>query len=341
MQKSNFICSSVSEEVAILSDGRITSCCVDGKGNNTFASIYEDEPASAVKKLRDFKKKLVGDINELPTCVECVRARRNYYNDFHTFNASDREVSEFISTDSMPKRLVIELTSVCNMSCSGCISGRKEVKEYRNVDNGRFLDTEVLKKWLKPFLNDLKAVRLYNYGETFLHPGAIDFCSFLTRNQPHIYVGIATNLLPLDNENKISHLVNAQPNLLLVSLHGAGRESVKKYMGPHADFDKTIELMKKIIEKRQEAGLDYPVVAWKYLLFEWNDSDKEMSKAKEILEKNKIDFLSFELANSPFASKRYVIGSKDFERLKESEFYINNVFREFKKLKLKRRARDI
>lgn len=41
--KKDFLCVRPLEEVAILCDGRITTCCIDEKGENSFAGIYDDE----------------------------------------------------------------------------------------------------------------------------------------------------------------------------------------------------------------------------------------------------------------------------------------------------------
>jgi uncharacterized Fe-S cluster-containing radical SAM superfamily enzyme len=232
--------------------------------------------------------------------------------------------------------LVIELTVACNMSCVACISGKKEINKYRNIKNGLFLDINILEKWLFADIKRIQSVRLFNYGETFLHPKAIEFCQFLTTSNPEINLIIASNILPLDDDEKIRNLIHAQPNALYVSLHGANQESVRKYMGPNADFHKAIEIMKKIVTFRIQMGYEAPMVVWKYILFNWNDSNEEMQTAMSLAEEYNIDFFGFEITSGDIASKRFYKGSEAFNELKKDNIFINDTYRTINQKQLKR-----
>ena len=332
------ICLRPLQEVAILSDGRITTCCADRKGVNTFASIYDDNfDTTFSQKFQEFKQKFAHNMINFPFCVKCFWKRRNYYNDFHKRNPAPDEVSNFLHKESIPKGLVIEMTSLCNLNCGRCISGSKRLKKYRQSP---MINVDRLERWLESGIENVKFIRLYNYGETFLHPRSFDFCSSLTRKNPLIDIDIATNLLPLNTEKKIEKIIRAQPNILVVSLHGASQNSVSKFMGPNADFERVIGIMRKIIIKRNELKLDFPVIIWKYLLLKFSDSDEEMSAAQSIREKYGIDFLGFDIALGRFASKRFYKGSKDFDNLKKSEYYIWNVAQKISTKNLKRKIID-
>jgi uncharacterized Fe-S cluster-containing radical SAM superfamily protein len=334
-KKTKIICVRPLKEVTILSDGRITTCCLDPKGLNTFASIYDENFDTTFSiKFQELKQKFVENIKNFPFCVQCIKSRKNYYNDFHKKKPSAEEISAFLDEKAIPKGLVIEMTSHCNLKCGRCLSGLKDLKEYRQKG---FIDGDTLKKWLISGINKIKNVRLYNYGETFLHPDAIDFCSFLTRENPSININIATNLILLNTDEKIEKLIKAQPNVLIVSLHGASQKSVSKFMGPNANFELALDIMRNITIKRKKLGLDFPVNIWKYLLLVFNDSDEEMFAAQSILKKYEIDFLGFDIATGPFASKRFYKGSKDFEELKKSEYYIGNLGQKIARQKLKRK----
>lgn len=329
------ICLRPLKEVVILSDGRITTCCLDPKGINTFASIYDDNfEKTFFKKFQKFKQKFVKNIDDFPFCVKCFDRNKNFYNDFYRENPSEEEISLFLDDKTIPRGLVIELTSFCNLKCLGCVSGLTIQKEYRK---GGFLDCSVLKNWIIPGIDKIKAIRLYNYGETFLHPGSLDFCLFLTSNNPLLNLSIATNILLLNTEEKREKLIEAQPNSLFVSLHGASQESCEKYMGPKTNFKLALDIMRKIILVRKKYGLDFPVIIWKYLLLIYNDSDREMTAAKSIFDKWGIDFLAFDIAAGPFASKRFFKGSKEFEELKNDEYYIRNVGERIVRQKLSRK----
>ena len=337
--KTNFICLRPIKEIVVLSDGRVTTCCLDPKGGNTFANIYQDDFNGTLTKFQQFKQRMVEN-ESFPTCATCAKARKNYYNEFHKFNPPDREIESFLAAEAIPRQLVIELTVACNMSCTACISGKKQVKKYRNTENSLFLDTQILEKWLSPYIDRVLSIRLFNYGETFLHPKAIECCDFLTASNPGIHLIIATNILPLDNKKKIKSLLQAQPNALYVSLHGANQESVRKYMGPNADFQRALEIMKKIVNQRDKMGYEIPLVVWKYLLFKWNDSDQEMQQAESLAKEYGIDFIGFEITSGDIASKRFYKGSKELEELKKNNRLINVIYRMVKQKQIKRMNRQ-
>lgn len=335
--KSKYICIRPIREIVILADGRITSCCLDPKGKNSFANIYEDDFKNTIGKFQNFKKKMVDNFENFPVCLRCVKERKNYYNFFHKLNPSEEEIESFLSVESFPKQLVIELTVICNMLCSSCISGRKKIKEYRKTENGFYLDINKLSDWMSQYIKELKTIRLFNYGETFLHPKAIEFCHFLTNSNPGINLIIATNLLPLNNEDRMRKLILTQPNVLYVSLHGATQESVCKYMGSKADFHGAINLMNKLITLRNEMKLDAPLIVWKYILFKWNDSEKEISLAKSLSKQFGIDYLGFEITNGDIASEKFYKDSKEFADLQKSEYFMQNIYQFINNKKIERK----
>jgi adenine C2-methylase RlmN of 23S rRNA A2503 and tRNA A37 len=335
--KPKFICTLPLDEIVVLSDGRITSCCIDSRGENIFADIYEEGFESTLNNFQIWKKKLVQDVNHFPTCVRCVDSRKNHYNNFHKLHPSGKEIDDFLSANAVPRRLVIEPTVACNLTCSSCISGKRGIKKFRKVEKGLFLDIEKLKQWISPYIKKINAIKLFNYGETFLHPHAIDFCGFLTQANPGINLIIATNVLPLDSEEKIKKLIQTQPNVLYVSLHGSTQETIAKYMGNKADFNRALNTMKKIVALRNHMGYDAPLVVWKYILFKWNDSEKEMNLAKSLAKEYGVDFLGFEITRANIRSEKFRMGSKYFNQLKNSEYYIRNIYgievkRKFKKV---------
>ncbi|UCH95985.1 MAG: radical SAM protein [Candidatus Aminicenantes bacterium] len=345
MEKINFICSLVSEEIVVLSDGRITTCCFDAKGQNTFSNIYEDDFEESVRKLRLFKKKLVDNPGHFPQCQRCFISRKRTsnmpYDYFLKENPSMDEIDGYLNREIVPHGLVIEVTTACNLTCIGCPTGveNRKNKQSRKLKKNMFIDMDKLKTWLSSYTKQLRRIRLFNYGEPLLHPGAIDFSSFLTRENPGIDLVIATNLLPLNKKKKIRDLVMAQPNMIVVSLHGANQESLVKYMGPQANFNLAVQIMKKLIAERNRLGLTLPVVIWKYILFAWNDSDKELNEAKSLARENNIDYLGFEITGGELASKRFHKSSKDFETLEKSELFITNIYKKISTMNIKRNTK--
>jgi MoaA/NifB/PqqE/SkfB family radical SAM enzyme len=156
---------------------------------------------------------------------------------------------------------------------------------------------------------------MYNYGESFLHPHATDFCFFLTRANPDIEVDVATNGLLLGSKEKIVQLIRSKTKILDFSLHGGSQAALEKYMGPNANFDKVLDNLKKILKVRREMNSSLPVVGWKCVLFRWNDSDEEMNQVRLLAKKIGVDFYGFDLTSGPYASTRFLINNQAWKNI--------------------------
>lgn len=319
-----FVCTLPLHETVILSDGRITSCCLDPRGDNAFANVYRHDVVRAGKRLRRFRRKLWRDPRNFPRCAQCLRLQRGEH---HRKNPTRAEREAFLETAGLPERLVIELTSCCNLDCADCPAGNGSVGEYRYGKQGRFLDVVDLARWLEGWRGPLSQVRLYNYGETFLHPDAVRFCAHLARWRPALWLEVATNMLAPATDSDIERIVRSQPNALIVSLHGADQASAARYMGPHTDFAKAMQNMQKTIRIRKELQYDFPAVIWKYLLFDWNDSETEMDRARALAAEKGIDYIGFEPAAGRGASRRFRPGSEAWARLRNSDEDVHNIVR--------------
>lgn len=343
MKKLHFICLRVLKEITLLADGRITTCCLDPEGKNTFSNIYEDDFEESLRKLRTFKEKLVQDADSFPHCVRCFISRKinaaAAYDQFLKENPTGEEIYNYLEEEIIPEALVIEVTNACNLTCIGCPTGILNLDKKGHSKTGKrlFIDMDKLKNWLAPCIKRLQRIRLFNYGEPLLHPGAIDISSFINQSNPRINLIISTNLLPLNNDEKIKNLVKAQPTMIIVSLHGSNPENTAKYMGPRSDFHRALQIMKKIIAERDRLKLTLPYVIWKYILFHWNDSDEEINEAKALKKEHNIDYLGFEITGGKLASKRFHKDSSDLKELKKTESYIINIYQKINRMEGERK----
>lgn len=286
------------EEIVILCDGRITTCCVDSTGVNTYANIYTQGAEEVLQIYKMVKQKYIEDYRQLPRCKGCVEAQL-HGKGFIKPDPSPQEVDKFVKK-SYSGRYVIELTAVCNLKCIGCIQSNNVLKKYR-IDGNLFIDVNKLIQWFNPIIQSVRNVRLYNYGETFLHPDSLDFCYYLTHHTTFgADIHVSTNGYLLDSKFKISKLLKAQLNALLFSIHGGTQESLEKYMTKAANLEKVMKIMKEILQMRDELGLFLPRIYWKCLLFEWNDSDYEMEMVRQLAEDVGVDAYYFELAVAPY-----------------------------------------
>ena len=65
-----FLCDFLNEAV-ILSDGRVTTCCLDPLALNVFGSIFEDGFRGIENKYRNVVASITEDVLSLPRCRIC------------------------------------------------------------------------------------------------------------------------------------------------------------------------------------------------------------------------------------------------------------------------------
>lgn len=321
--KSKFLCTFPKVEFVILSDGRITSCCIDAKGDNTYYSIYDNYNNNFFRNYKNFLYKFAINNHIFPVCINCYKYSKLA---FHKDNLNHYDYLDFLKINTLPTQIAIELTSKCNLTCIDCITGKNETIKYRDNNRSPYIQIDKLKEFLKPFIKNINSIRLFNYGETFLHPKSFDFINFLINENNKIHISIATNLLMLNTKNKITDIVRIQPDVLYISLHGYDQSSTEKYMGKNCDFIKTINIMKDIINYRNELKQNLPLVIWKYLLFNWNDDDEHIETAIAIAKENNIDYLGFDFAYGIHKSNKYYEGSEELNKLKNSDYWMPNIY---------------
>lgn len=142
-------------------------------------------------------------------------------------------------------------------------------------------------------------VRLYHMGETWLHPRWFEFCRFLKAANPALTLFTSTSGMLLNTDDKLRPVVDAGIDHVMFSVHGAFQASAEAYMGKTFRIDTAFAAARGLIKLRG-AHSAKPLVSWKYLLFEWNDSDEEIAAAQWLLD----DIGCNEISTSRFRVKR-------------------------------------
>jgi hypothetical protein len=155
----------------------------------------------------------------------------------------------------------------------------------------------------------------FNYGEPFLHPQALEMIEYVKKNYPHIYLYTSTNGLMLDQE-KIFRLVQAGLDEITFSVDGADQKTYARYR-QGGDFAKVLGIMAQMVREKKQSGREVPFINWRYILFKWNDSAWQLSKARRLAKKIGVDRLTWEITNHPAAavSKKYQIGTPAWKRI--------------------------
>ncbi len=159
-----------------------------------------------------------------------------------------QELKEGLTTlSSKPRRLVLELTNVCNFNCITCGRSSKPSSQH-------FLDMKDLAA-LTPFFPYLEEVTLFGWGEGTLHPQFTDIVDLFSKNSTRIY--FVTNGSTL---NQLQDLIINTPSLIMgISLDGFTAKTNDR-IRQGSDFNKIIYDLQNIVRIKKERHLSSPYI---------------------------------------------------------------------------------
>lgn len=253
--------------LVILSDGEVTTCCYDPRGNNRLGSVYERDISELWNhRIRAFL--LSGDLYDLTQCRECIGTMRAPV----LSNKGERlEWQRFAYR--YPKVIQVEIMARCNYGC--CDSN--EMYRYRR--NGATKpDLDVIFENIRSFLPNVEQLNLFNVGEPLLHDGLCAFIRKCRAVSDTLSLRLCTNGSLLDE--KVSEcLVREKVDTVCVSIHGGpGTDNMLKYSKYGADYETVMANIKRLTGMRARYDSGLPSVEVKTILFSWNDSDELMNR---------------------------------------------------------------
>lgn len=179
-----------------------------------------------------------------------------------------------------PMKLVIDPTTICNLKCEFCPTGRNA--EGRTKMRMPF---KLYKKILDEVGNYLVNISLYNWGEPLLNKDIFGMIRYA--KEYGIKVTISSNLNYF-SDKICKELVDSGLDWLIVSLDGASQKTAVKYQ-KGVDYLKTIENISKIIEYKKKKNSKTPYVRWRFIVNKYNEN--EIKEAEEIRKTLGIDEL--------------------------------------------------
>jgi MoaA/NifB/PqqE/SkfB family radical SAM enzyme len=302
-----FYCTWPWETVVLMSDGTVVCGCADPfkkrpAGNAALQSISEIWNGRVFRELRrGFHT------NNPHLCTHC--------NLIQVVPESGPKPPEDLALSYLPRRLFVEPCISCNLSClEACCNHENGIHFTRH---NRLLDYDLYTRVIDEIGSTLFRVDFFNYGETFIHPKAVDMISYAKSRYPHIYFFCSTNGLLLNTEEKLQRLVRSGIDELTFSIDGAKQDSYQIYRRG-GDFNKVFQIMKRLVEVKKEQESETPFINWRYILFRWNDSDEEMNLARQMAAEIDIDKLCWEITDHPenSASERFIEGKPEYERIR-------------------------
>ncbi|SES38192.1 radical SAM protein [Rhizobium sp. NFR03] len=192
--------------------------------------------------------------------------------------------------------LLVEPTLACELSCACCI--RKSIIGKGRTEDG--LDVEVFRRFIKSAALEkyrMNQVHYIGWGEPLLHPRFRELVDIAYESFPTT-IQMATTTGNVDFRTSVG---DGRFDHIVLSCDGTTPESYERYR-KGGNFDVA---MKFAADAKTYGHRDLRI-EWKYILFDFNDSDEEILHAQRMADQAGVDKLLFILTNSKWKSERFM-----------------------------------
>lgn len=288
-----FTCDWIFNQLVVLSDGKVVCGCADPYGERPLGhidkqSLYDIWTGDLVKDIRR-------GLNQGHACFCHPCGLKRPLKEGEPVPQAPEDLS-------ILPRIFLEPTVLCNLSCFKAVchpkSGILQSRTQKSMSFGQFqtIIDEVGPKLVR--------LDLFNYGDPFVHPQAVDMIEYIKKKYPHIYLYISTNGLMLDDD-KINRIIRAGLDEITFSVDGPDQETYQRYRkgGNLADV---LSIMSTLVQQRNLSNRELPFINWRYILFNWNSSKAHMNKTRKLAAKigsSGVDRLSWEITDHPLEAK--------------------------------------
>lgn len=237
--------------------------------SQTFEEIYAGEIAAR------FRRELAARRYPTNLCHKCYGLRWVPQKKAHLYQERCSPPSNMIG---------FENNVTCNLRCCNWRDVAQTRSQVRiTLDDARKV-AEIIKKY------EIKKVMLYNWGEPFLSPAVHEEFRILRSENPAVHLEVSTNGLLLSSDDKRDAALLLDH--VLFSIHGSSQETVAPYM-QGGDFERAYANMVDLVRYRNYRERTRPIIEWKYIVFNWNDSEEEIHRAVDLARAGGVDYLSF------------------------------------------------
>lgn len=197
--------------------------------------------------------------------------------------------------------LHVEPSYLCHLSCPQCISAAARkglVEPPYNMPPEVF--QALLVQLKRDGIQDIRIVHFEGRGDPLVNPGL----GSMVKSVRELYPGAETMVTTHASYPYRPWLVSSGLHVLRLSVDGARAESYARYRWG-GDFGTVIRFMTALRDDRRRSNSTLKVY-WKYILFEWNDSDEEMEAAARMAKELDVS-LVFVLTHTPGRSLRFTL----------------------------------
>jgi radical SAM protein with 4Fe4S-binding SPASM domain len=189
---------------------------------------------------------------------------------------------------AMPLHMQFELSSLCNLRCLVCPTGRGELGRP-----GQFMQPELFRRAWNEVAPYLLTASLWGWGESLLHP---ELASILaSAHDSPVVVFLSTNGAHLDRESVVGALLDHPPTYLIVAIDGLSDEThalfrVGSRLAPILDGVERLARLKA--ERKQRL----PILHMRTIALKHNQH--ELPRAAAFAREHGFDMFSLRLLNT-------------------------------------------
>lgn len=211
-------------------------------------------------------------------------------------------------------RIQIEPSLLCNLECL-CCSRSQEIKQRPEP---HLMNLRVFERILESCLEKGYTVTEFEFagnGEPLSHPDFREFPKLARSIMPVSKQTLVTN----GNYDYHRTLNDTYIDEIFVACDGLYQTNYEKYR-VNGSVTKALQFMSDAKSLRLNKK---PFITWKYILFEFNDSDEELIASQRKAEELGVDRLLFVITKTPYKSKRFSVNNIDDIPLISSLAYVN------------------
>jgi organic radical activating enzyme len=190
----------------------------------------------------------------------------------------------------------IEPTLACELRCPGC----ERMKEVVRREGEWHLNPALFERLLSSLLSfgiEVPRIVYLGLGEPLEHPDFGGLVRMASKIVPSAQQEVTTN----GNQGYIESIGDAKLDRIIVSCDGLYQASYAKYR-INGQVEKALQFMRDV----RKYASPQTFLEWKYILFEFNDSDEELMEAQRVAEDLGVDSMMFIVTNTRFYSKRFL-----------------------------------
>jgi tetratricopeptide (TPR) repeat protein len=204
-------------------------------------------------------------------------------------------------TEMRPRTLEVlhvEPSYLCHLACPQCI----QPKDRKSLKGPPYhLDPDVYDAFLAQLAREVQHIRLLMFegrGDPLNNKRMGELVRATKRHFPRTFTSITSH----GNFPFKPWMMDCGLDELRLSVDGAFQDNYAKYR-VGGRLDSALKLMRDIRDF-DDGGRGKPEIEWKYILFEWNDSDEELKKAGELAQELGVR-LRFCRTHTPGRSRRF------------------------------------